>query len=188
MTGEIINTGGTINMGCRTQQWLNIAETEYGLAFDANSSVKDHDDSDGGRQYDCLPLYFFVVTDTAWAEELDELYARAIARHSSYRCNLFSHLISTSGTVYCPEPFDSALVGQFHGDTFFVSHYCPKGLKSGRRLLQTVLQSQVQFVFCVPQCLADQLVRLGFRDTGQTIDQWFNDNLITKRVITNKFK
>jgi len=164
-----------------TQHWLKIAEPEYGLFSD------DTNDSNGGTQCDCLPPYFFVVTDSEWACELHMLYGKAISRHSTYMCDLFSHIISGSGTVYCPEPYDSALVGQFHGDTFFVSHYCPKGLKSGVQLLRTVLQSKIRFVFCVPDFLAGQLVRSGFHDTGQTIDQWFNDNLITKHVITNKF-
>jgi len=172
-------------MAGSTRYWLKKAESEWGLAFDANHNVENNDDSDSGKQLYCLPLYFFHVTNESWAEELDELYAKAIARHSSYCCDLFSHILSGSGVVFCPEPFDSALVGQFHGDTFFVSHFCPRGLKAGIRLLQTVLRSQVQFVFAVPDPLADQLVRLGFRDPGQTVDQWFAGNLITKRVITN---
>jgi len=169
----------------QTQYWLKRAESEWGLDLDTSHSIENHNDRESGRQYNCLPLYFFHVTDEVWAEELDELYARAIARHSSYCCNLFSHIISGSGTVFCPEPYDSALVGQFHGDTFFVSHFCPQGLKSGIQLLRTVLKSKIRFVFCIPDFLAGQLVRLGFHDTGQTVDQWFANDLITKRVITN---
>jgi len=169
-----------------THKWVHIAQKEYGITFDANHNVENNDDNDGGRQCDCLPPYFFLVTSEEWADELDELYAKAISRHSSYRCDLFGHILSGSGVVFCPEPFDSALVGQFNGDTFFVSHFCPKGLKSGRRLLQAALRSQVQFVFAVPQFLTDQLVRLGFRDTGQTVNQLFNDNVVTKHVITNR--
>ena len=135
----------------------------------------------------CLPPWFFKVEDEEWASEIDHNYEKAISRGSSYCCDLFSHIIGGYGVVFQPHAYKraSALVGQFIEGIFCVSHFAPDSRKGGVELLRGTLSTETPFVICVPEYLAQQLLRLGFRRVGQ-IPQYFAGEIIAKQVMVNK--
>lgn len=138
------------------------------------------------------PAWFFDLSQEEdwrlmeeWADEIDFLYGEAISRHSSYRCDLRSHVLRGCGVVWIPRAMSrSALVGQFAGRCFVVSHFAPAGVKEGVKMLETALASNTPFVFCVPPRLARPLERLGYKFIT-TIPQWFDGEVVVKLVMVN---
>jgi hypothetical protein len=134
-----------------------------------------------------FPPWFFVVEDEEWAEEIYNNYRWAMAKGSTYCCDLLTHVMAGFGLVYQPYAYrrSSALVGQFWEDIFCVSHFAPSDRKDGVALLRDALKSETPIVICVPYHLARQLDRLGYTYKGNILQE-FAGELVEKCVMVNQ--
>ena len=117
-----------------------------------------------------------------WSKKIDQYYWSAMSRHETYHGNVAGHIWAETTFVYRDE--GSFLVGQYIGDVFVASHFCPKSMRSGARMLKNLACSNHPVVLCPKQWMEDQLVRLGWMCVGH-VPQWFDGDVEIKSVMIN---
>ena len=122
------------------------------------------------------------VDDPEEADIIQRQYEHAMGRQSNYRGNVYDHLLNRNGVIY--EDNGDYLVGQLVGDTFIGSHFAPKNIRSGMRMLEGINKGGLKVVMAVPPYQGNQLAKLGFNQVGQ-IPQYFNGDIVLKNVYTN---
>lgn len=141
---------------------------------------------------DCLSRMAWVdVPDYEESCPVRDNYEAAMSKRSDYLCSDLAAHLSNHGVRFCRDHEEgSALVGcRYIAEelgVFVVSHFAPATRKGGVEMLKAASKQGTPFVFCVPENLASQLVRLGFWDTKIDIPQWFAGKYVQKRVVVNK--
>lgn len=100
--------------------------------------------------------------------------------------SLIYHVGEGNAVVWSPHGTEDRIVGQFIGDVFSVSHFAPKGQKTAVNALLDLLHTETPVVFAVPEKLADQLSRLGFRESSLIIPMHFRGTVQQKHLMANK--
>ena len=101
------------------------------------------------------------ISETAaylWSDTIDKLYWKAMSRHETYHGNVAGHIWFPSTVVYHDN--DGFIVGQFAGDVFVASHFAPRSLRAGARMLKRLAESRHPVVLCPKQWMEDQLERI----------------------------
>lgn len=142
---------------------------------------------------DCLGRMAWVEVPEAYEDcyDIRDRYEAAMSKRSDYVCRDLAEHLYYYGVAYCPDPQEgSVLVGcketaEKYG-IFVVSHFAPASRKGGVEMLKAGARAGFPVIFAVPDNLAQQLVRLGYRNTEVTIPQWFAGEYVTKTVVVNQ--
>lgn len=118
------------------------------------------------------------------AERIQRLYEKAISRTSDYRGNVYGHVLSRNGIVY--EPIKgSYLVGYETDGYFVVSHFAPKTVVAGVKMMKGLVQSDMPIVIATLPYQANQLVKMGFEAIAK-VPQYWHGEIHIKTVCVNK--
>lgn len=147
----------------------------------------------GKRVYDVYNYFLYDNNDNI-NEDVDNIlntvqenYENAISKHSDYSTDLKYYIGSGNAKVY--EPFasegdHSLLAGQLVDDIFVVSHFAPESMRKGLNLINEASNSEMPIIMAVPEYLANQLEKAGFRFIIE-IPQIFNGETVMKKVMVN---
>ena len=130
----------------------------------------------------------FVNGNTLSENELysiQENYSKWARRSGMTPTDLIQHIGNGNASVWSAYGTNDKFVGQFIGDTFVVSHFAPEGGKSAIGGLMDLLHTQTPVVFAVPDRIAGQLERLGFRRSKLVIPMMFKGEVMQKNLLAN---
>ena len=117
------------------------------------------------------------------AELIQKQYELAIGRTSSYRGNVYNHVLNRFGIVW--EPIKrNYLVGQERFGVFCVSHFAPSSIRKGMEMMREVLHSSMPVCIATLPYQANMLRKIGFNEVGK-VPQWFAGELHLKTVMVN---
>jgi len=123
--------------------------------------------------------------DDATIERIALQYERMAERAGIVPTDLRFHVGQGNAVVWQPYQTNDYLVGQFIGDVFAVSHFAPETQRSGVLALQDLLYSATPAVFAVPEKLASQLSRIGFKESRVIVPMMFHGEVQKKHVLVN---
>ena len=116
---------------------------------------------------------------------IQENYSKWARRSGMTPTDLIQHIGNGNASVWSAYGTNDKFVGQFIGDTFVVSHFAPEGGKSAIGGLMDLLHTQTPVVFAVPDRIAGQLERLGFRRSKLVIPMMFKGEVMQKNLLAN---
>jgi hypothetical protein len=112
----------------------------------------------------------------------------AILRTSDtgYVGNLGDYLLDGGALAWRPFGMQSCVAGQFMADgtVFVISHFAPQTITEGVRLMVEVLTTRMPMVFAIPDGIAAQADRIGFRRVGTVVQPFFGEP-VRKNVMAN---
>jgi hypothetical protein len=157
-------------------------------AIDIDDNDNDNDDNDYDDNWEKDLYGLDEIDDSDVAKRLQKQYEDAIGRTSSYRGDLYNHIISHSGLVFFDNRKESAVIGNLikleNGSFFIISHFAPYSLRSGVALIKQLSVIDFPVVISVPDYQANQLLKSGFRKVG-VIPQYFAGEMVMKNVMAN---
>jgi hypothetical protein len=112
-------------------------------------------------------------------------YEAFAQRAGIYPTDLIFHISCGNAVIWSPYRTEDFFVGQFIGEIFAVSHFAPSNPKAGYRAMLDLLNTQTPVVFAVPEHLADQLTRLGFREGKIIVPMEFRGVPQLKHILIN---
>ena len=130
----------------------------------------------------------FFRGDSLSEEELKELqndYEKWAKKSGISASDLKTHVGQGNAIVWSPYGSQDRIVGQFIGNVFAVSHFAPKSGKSAIKALLDLLHTQTPVVFAVPENLANQLERIGFKRSDTIVPMIFHGNIMYKHLLAN---
>ena len=107
----------------------------------------------------------------------------AIGRTSSYRGNVYNHVLNRFGIVWEPIKHNY-LVGQERLGIYCVSHFAPSSIRKGMEMMRTVLKSNMPVCIATLPYQANMLRKIGFREVAK-VPQMFAGELHLKTVMVN---
>lgn len=125
------------------------------------------------------------VADEEEAEIIQEQYANAISRTSDYVCQTLNyHLLGGNAHVLDLLHSGDYVCGFEKADCFIVSHFAPRTLRSGIRMIKALAQSDIPVMIATLPYQAEQLRKAGFRKVAE-IPQFWDGEIVTKYVMVN---
>jgi hypothetical protein len=123
--------------------------------------------------------------DEPTLERIASQYERMADRAGIEPTDLRFHVGQGNAVVWSPYQSNDYVVGQFIGDVFAISHFAPDTQRSGLLALQDLLHSGTPVVFAVPDKLASQLSRIGFKESRVIVPMMFRGEVQRKHVLVN---
>lgn len=161
-----------------------------------NSGISEPDNSIQNLQlYSDVPSRitnkFRYITDQDEAELIQSQYENFAKKAGIEPANLIYHLLSGHGIVWTSFQTKKNIsanyfVGNFVADIFTVSHFAPKSLQTGHMALVDFLNQSTPVIFAVPEKLAVQLERIGFKKIFKKVPMRFRGSVIEKTILINK--
>ncbi|MEM4360349.1 MAG: hypothetical protein QXT45_07465 [Candidatus Bilamarchaeaceae archaeon] len=154
--------------------------------------AREPGDSSQWHEWDYVPeqaskqFYKPDALDDETIEKIDSQYRKWAERAGITPADLTYHLrANKGGVVYRPYGTDDFVVGRFVGRTFVASHFAPQTMKGGVDVLTDLLHIDTPVVFAVPETLADQLERIGYRRGQIIVPMFFRGNVVYKHILAN---
>lgn len=122
------------------------------------------------------------------AERVHQQYKAAMSKQSDYVGPVYQNLLARRSVLY--EDNGSYIVAprkavQATGNIFVISHFAPKGMKDGVRMVKNLATGPMKVIAAVPPYQGNMLRKAGFDFAGQTV-QPFHGELVLKDVYTSQ--
>lgn len=122
------------------------------------------------------------------AERVHQQYEAAMSKQSDYTGPVYQNLLARRSVLY--EDNGSYIVAprkavQATGNIFVISHFAPKGMKDGVRMVKNLATGPMKVIAAVPPYQGNMLRKAGFDFAGQTV-QPFHGELVLKDVYTSQ--
>lgn len=134
---------------------------------------------------------FRYVFDEEEALLIQSQYEKFAKKEGIEPADLVYHLMSKHGILWVSYEVGKSLsanylVGNFVGDIFTVSHFAPHNLRTGYQSLIKFLNQPTPAVFAVPEKLASQLEKIGFKKVFKKVPMKFRGSIMYKTILINK--